>query len=144
MKTKMLAVVAALLFSAGVANVSHAQEAPLYVKVPFDFQVGDHRMPAGEYLVERPVSSSYDLERLRQVGGDAVMTISTVPTEAKNGDRVPELIFNVYGRTHFLAQIWVDSGHGHELIKSKGEKEIMRGAQATDVALLLYPAATAR
>jgi len=139
MKTKMFAVVAALLLTLVAGKVSHAQDAPLYVKVPFDFQIGDQMMPAGEYLVERPVASSWSLQRLRQVNGDAVMTISTVPTEAKNGDRVPELIFNVYGRTHFLAQIWVDSGHGHQILKSKREKEMLRSVQGTEVALLFLP-----
>src|SRR5215472_10717377 len=107
MKTKMFAVVAALLLTLMAAKVSHAQETRLYVNVPFDFQVGDQMMPAGEYLVERPFSSSWSLQRLRHVNGDAVSTISTIPTEAKNGDRMPELIFNVYGKTRFLAEIWV-------------------------------------
>jgi len=52
---------------------------------------------------------------------------------------VPELIFNVYGRTHFLAQIWVDSGHGHQVLKSKREKEMLRTVQGTEVALLFLP-----
>ena len=144
MKTKMFAVVAALLLSLVAANASHAQEGPLSVTIPFAFQVGNQTMPAGQYLVERPLTNSFSLQRLRQVNGDAVATISTVAMEAKSGDRVPELIFNVYGRTYFLAQIWADSAHGHELIKSKREKEMLRGVQGTEVALLLYPVSMPR
>ena len=32
------------------------------------------------------------------------------------GKREPELIFNVYGKTYFLAQIWTGGSQGHELI----------------------------
>lgn len=80
----------------------------------------------------------------RQLNGDAVMTISTVPLEVRNGDRAPELIFNVYGKTYFLAQIWTGNSQGHELIKSKREKEVLRGVHRMEVALLLYPVAMAR
>ena len=144
MRTKMFAVVAALLLSLVAANASHAQEGPLSVTIPFAFQVGNQTMPAGKYLVERPLTNNFSLERLRQLNGDAVMTISTVPLEVRNGYREPELIFNVYGKTYFLAQIWTEGSQGHELIKSKREKEVLRGVHGTEVALLLYPAAMAR
>lgn len=144
MRTKMFAVVAALLLSLVAANASHAQEGPLSVTIPFAFQVGNQTMPAGQYLVERPLTNNFSLQRLRQLNGDAVMTISTVPLEVRNGDRAPELIFNVYGKTYFLAQIWTGGSQGHELIKSKREKEVLRGVHGTEVALLLYPAAMAR
>jgi hypothetical protein len=50
------------------------------------------------------------------------------------------LVFNRYGRTYFLSQIWTVEALGHQLFKSDQEKEIVRGERRTEIALLLYPA----
>ena len=143
MKTKLLAVVAALLLSVVATSVCYAQQTALTVTIPFAFQAGNQTMPAGEYRVESVLESvltgTGQLQRLRQVNGSAVMIVSTVSVEARNGNPNPELVFNRYGQTYFLAQIWTDGAQGHQLFKSNREKEILRGEPRTEIALLLHP-----
>jgi hypothetical protein len=57
MKTKLLAVVAALLLSVVATSVCYAQQTALTVTIPFAFQAGNQTMPAGEYRVESVLES---------------------------------------------------------------------------------------
>jgi hypothetical protein len=59
--------------------------------------------------------------------------------EARNGIPNPELVFNRYGQTYFLSQIWTGGDQGRQLFKSNREKEILRGEPRTEIALLLHP-----
>jgi hypothetical protein len=57
MKTKLFAVVAALLLSVVATSVCYAQQTALTVTIPFAFQAGNQTMPAGEYRVESVLES---------------------------------------------------------------------------------------
>ncbi len=140
MKTKLFAVAVALLLSALATGTSYAQQAELSVKIPFAFQAGNHTMPAGEYLVKSVTDGSGTVQRLRQVDGSAVMNVLTLSVETRNGNPSPKLVFNRYGETYFLAQIWTGS-QGHQLSRSNREKEIAREEGRTEIALSLPPAA---
>ena len=52
MKKQILAVAAALVFTALAPAQSHAQQVT-QAKVPFAFQAGNTMMPAGEYQIQR-------------------------------------------------------------------------------------------
>ena len=146
MKTKLFAIVAALLLSVVATSVCYAQQAALTVTIPFAFQAENQTMPAGEYRVESVLESVLTgtgrLQRLRQVNGSAVMIVSTMSVEARNGIPNPELVFNRYGHTYFLSQIWTGGSQGHQLFKSDREKEIVLGERRTEIALLLQPMAS--
>jgi len=139
MKTKLAVVAAALLFSMVGAGISHAQQYPLSVTIPFDFQAGNRTMPAGEYRVESAYTSTRTIQRLRQVNGDAVVVFATTPVESRSGRVEPELVFNCYGQTKFLAQIWAGDSVGRQLFKSNLEKQAATGEAGREVSLLLYP-----
>ncbi len=112
MKTKLSIVAAALLLSVVATGTCYAQQTTLAVKIPFAFQAGDHTLPAGEYLVESARTGTKAVQRLRQVDGDAVMVFMTIPVETRNGRPNPKLVFNCYGQTRFLSQIWTGDGEG--------------------------------
>jgi hypothetical protein len=139
MKTKLLALVAALLLSVAATSVCYAQQTALTVTIPFAFQAGNQTMPAGDYRVESVLTGTAQLQRLRQVNGAAEMIVSTMSVEARNGNPNPELVFNRYGHTYFLSQIWTGGSQGHQLFKSDREKEIVLGERRTEIALLLQP-----
>src|ERR1700719_1269589 len=124
MRTKLFVVVAALLLSVVATSVCYAQQTALAMTIPFAFQAGNQTMPAGEYRVESVLTGTGQLQRLQQVNGSAVMIVSTMSVEARNGNQNPELVFNRYGQTYFLSQIWTDGAQGHQLFKSNREKEI--------------------
>jgi hypothetical protein len=140
MKTKLFAIAVTFLLSAVATSTCYAQQAELAVKIPFTFQAGNHRMPAGEYLVK---SGTGTVQRLRQVDGNAVMNVLTISVETRNGHPSPRLVFHRYGEIYFLAQIWTGS-QGHQLSRSNWEKEIAREEGRTKIALVLQSTAAGR
>jgi hypothetical protein len=140
MKAKLYVLAAALVLSVVATSTSHAQQYTLSVKIPFAFQAGDHTLPAGEYVVDSTISGTRMIQRLRQVDGNAMMVVMTIPVEARNGHAVPELVFNCYGETKFLSQIWTGDNEGRQLSKSNREKRAAIGEGGREIALLLQPA----
>lgn len=100
------------------------------INIPFEFSVGDSKLPAGDYSIGRAMSTS----------GDAVLLISNVnhsdsafplTNSAQSRDRkdVPTLVFHRYGDQYFLYQVWPAGGtYGRELVKSRSERELQRKA----------------
>jgi hypothetical protein len=87
MKTKLSFVAAALLFSVATTGSCYAQQTVLDVKIPFAFQAGNHTLPAGEYRVERAIRGTELAQRIRQVDGDAVMTVAVSWCKKDSGKR---------------------------------------------------------
>jgi hypothetical protein len=140
MKPKLYVLAAALVLSIVAAGASYAQQYSLSVEIPFAFQAGDHTLPAGKYLVESAVSGTQAIQRLRQVDGNVVMTVMTMPVGARNGYSEPKLVFNCYGQAKFLSQIWTGNSEGLQLFKSNREKRAAIGEGGREIALLLQPA----
>ena len=139
MKMKLSIVAAALLLSVVATGTCYAQQTTLTVKVPFAFQAGDHTLPAGEYRVSSAITGTKTIQRLRQVDGDAVIGFATLPADTRNGHPDAKLIFNRYGQTRFLSQIWTGDGEGRQLIKSNREKQTAAGERGREIALHLQP-----
>jgi hypothetical protein len=96
-------------------------------------------LPLGEYRVQPMSTGSGDVQLIRQTDGDALTVVLTMAVDPEDGKSEPQLIFNHYGNSYFLSQIWTGAGQGRELFKSKREKETARGEARTEVALLAYP-----
>ena len=139
MKKQAFALAVGLLVSMGAAGVCHAQRPALGVNIPFSFQVGDKTLPAGEYRVQSMSAGSGDVQLIREKDGDALTVVLTMVVDPKDAKSEPQLIFNHYGNSYFLSQIWTGAGQGRELFKSKREKETARGEVWTEAALLAYP-----
>ena len=96
--------------------------------IPFEFSVGDSKLPAGEYSIRRAQPSS----------GDTVLVISNVnhpdsvlpltnSAQSLNAKDVNTLVFHRYGDQYFLFQVWPAGGtYGRELVKSHREREAQR------------------
>ena len=106
------AFVAAVLSFAGVL---HAQNVPHYiqVRVPFEFNVGNKLLPAGDYkLVCTP-----DEVELRGARGQVVASV--VHHSVRTADTVvsPKLVFTGEGGEHVLRQVWPgETSYGYELV----------------------------
>ena len=99
-------------------------------EIPFDFMVGNRRMPKGEYLIES-VNDSGTLTIRNAKKGKAVtfMTIRHKPTDKPKS----KLIFNRYGDQHFLSRIWDGSSETVlKIEKSKAEKRAAKLAKKED------------
>jgi hypothetical protein len=109
------------------------------VKIPFAFQAGGHTLPAGEYRVSSALTGTKAIQRLRQVDGDAVIEFVTMSVDTRNGHPDAKLVFNCYGQTRFLSQIWTGDGEGRQLFKSNREKQTAAGEGGREIAVLLQP-----
>jgi hypothetical protein len=115
----MLVFVGVAPLQAQSINVSGASR----VNVPFQFNVGHEKFPAGDYLIAPVLDSSIRIQNIS--GGKATVVL----TNWTSGGRVqgPKLVFNTYGDRHFLSQFWLHrSDIGRQLFVSAEEIEVAR------------------
>jgi hypothetical protein len=144
MKTQILAIASALLFSTVMASESRAQSRTMEANVPFAFEVGEKTMPAGTYRIESVLTGSGTLQVIRNANGDVQVTVSTILVPAKSENSAVELIFHRYGSHNFLAQIQNGDGHARELFESQLEKKLARSQAMNEIALLTHVPAERR
>jgi hypothetical protein len=125
----LLALVGVLLM---VASAS-AQSDHLVANVPFSFRVGDVVLPAAKYDISYNVIPGFLVLR----GGGQQRLMSVLSAERTTPSKDNKLVFNRYGSTYFLSQIWqAGSSRGNALPTTRMEKEIARGAvQSPEVIL---------
>jgi acetyl-CoA carboxylase beta subunit len=95
--------------------------------IPFDFQVGNKTLPAGDYIV-RCINMASDQRALQLLArdGGARVTVQTNSVMGKASDSA-RLIFNRYGEHYFFAQAWLPGDTtGMRAPKSSYEKRIAR------------------
>ena len=132
MKVQLMA--ATLCFFGGVIS-TQAQVGGVKVKVPFDFEVANKTLPAGEYVMW----SQRDQVMLRAASGIMVAKVPANRT-IHDGGASGKVIFNCYQRRCFLAQLWTaDAEKAREIVKSKNEKEVCRRGEPSQFALLVEP-----
>jgi hypothetical protein len=124
------------LFAAVACSGLQAQNTTVRASIPFDFQIGQTRMPAGDYQFRHEHGW---LAVQDQSGTHVTAAITTAGDRPTMPTNKAVLQFNRYGQAYFLATIWKgDSDVGRSLSKSTREKElaIHGGAvQTTTVAL---------
>lgn len=125
----MVVIMVALLTVAGLST-ARAQSninSELKVNIPFEFSVGNHTMPAGEYVVRctNPASDMKVLQ-LRSSDGRATALVRTSSVIGKTLASA-KLVFNRYGDQYFFAQAWMPADDtGMQASESKAEKRIAR------------------
>ena len=118
-----------------VASVAPTQAQTLgtriRVNVPFDFNVSEKKLPAGEYSVGRAVNRADDLAvSVNDVDGHskAIRLSNTVYRSRPNEKGL--LVFHRYGDQYFLFQVWpAGATVGREFPKSKREREVQKLAR---------------
>jgi hypothetical protein len=138
MKKQILAVAAALVFTALAPAQSHAQQIT-QAKVPFAFQAGDTMMPAGEYQIQRVLPSTKAVQLIRRTDSSASTFVFTNVVESRDKNADPKLIFHCYSNECFLSEIWAGSGQGLKLEQSRREKEVSRAKAEHELAVVSLP-----
>jgi len=124
-------IIAGVLVMAAV--VTSAQTVGLRVDVPFQFNVGEKALPAGEYLILAPQGGT-----LRITGPNGAAAIAITNLVSGHRPDGPGMIdFNCYGQRCFLSQFWTARTEaGEEVVKGKLEREVAKGKeQFTTIAL---------
>jgi hypothetical protein len=76
-----------------------AQSTKMKVNVPFNFHVGEKKLPAGAYLV----STRVGFVQLSDLNGHDVVSI-TIPITRRPPKENGHLVFSVYGAEYFLTE----------------------------------------
>jgi hypothetical protein len=135
MSTKVFATLSLMALSVVTPHVLVTPmfaERPLTAEIPFDFTVGSTFMRAGVYTVTFDNPGIVKIAREDRKASCAVLTMAV---QAGKTPEVGKLVFNKYGKSHFLSQIWsAGYGQGKALRRSKAELEIARNAATSQVA----------
>jgi hypothetical protein len=106
-----------------------AQSEAMRVRIPFEFQVVETRLPAGTYLVEKRGEAI----RLSDADGHSVAVVA-IPTANRAPQSDNLLIFNRYGQQYFLSEVlWMGYSTASGIIKSRTEIELAKLSAAKRV-----------
>lgn len=117
------------LFFAATAMFAQLESQPLMkVNVPFQFTVANHTLPAGEYMIstiqpERTI-------RIASVKGKASEILTVSPLYASRPSANSRLVFNRYGDSYFLAEVW-STGQNVARNVPQGKREIEMASNGT-------------
>ena len=132
MKIKLLA--AGMFFLGGVIS-THAQTGGVRVKVPFEFEIANKHLPAGEYVL----SSEHEQVWLRVYRGNTVAVVQS-NRAVHDGGKTGKILFNCYEKLCFLSQLWLpDAAGAREILTSKSEKQAAKRGEPQQLALLAQP-----
>jgi hypothetical protein len=125
MKKQAHILIAMLVLVGFMAVGAQAQSGGMTViaHIPFDFNVGNKTLPAGEYRVRQ---LNLAVLKLESKDGRASAVVMTNSVSAKE-EQSPKLIFNRYGSRYFFAQAWIEgSNSGLQAPKSRAERSVER------------------
>ena len=112
------------LLCAGVQ--AQTTNSPVKFHVPFDFNIGQQTLPAGDYLVSyasRDTDSPAVIIRSR--AGSASRVLQMTPVGAGKSRRSARLVFNRYGERYFLSQVWTTAERaGLKVRRSRAERTV--------------------
>jgi len=118
MRSRFLAV--GLAFLGGV--VSAQAQTGVLVRVPFEFQIANMTLPAGEYVV----TSDHEQVWVRVYHGNTVAVVQS-NRATNDGGKAGKVIFNCYEKLCFLSQVWLPGAEGSRaILASKSEKVAAR------------------
>jgi hypothetical protein len=124
MKSRVFAILGSLTLLTAAAALAQS-ELVLRADIPFDFRVGTAMLPAGQYDVRPQTVGGVML--IRRVDGSAAAMTLTNGARARKTPGPGTLVFNRYGNTYFLGEVWnPGSSEGCQVIKSKAEREFAR------------------
>lgn len=137
----MVAFVSALASSVSAQTPSRN----VMARIPFEFNVGDKTLPAGDYLIAEITSDGAALRISNQDDNKSVSRL----TSAVRGSEPKEhstLVFQRYGERLYLSQVWITGERaGREMIKSGQQRAMDRElaknnakAETVAIAAVLY------
>jgi hypothetical protein len=93
------------------------------VTVPFDFMVGDRRLPAGNYSL-RPLTTAYRVLMITNwhEGRSLMFGANFDEHLVLQGDA--RLIFDRYEDQYFLREVWMTGSESYDLPKSRTERSL--------------------
>ena len=131
----------AMTIIAGVSAQAQSLQYRLTVNIPFDFTVGDKKLPAGKYWVNRAQETSGDkVLQISSTDGRETVNRFSIPVVTLHPKNEGSLVFHRYGEDYFLSQIWPAAATtGRGLPKSNAERELERNARENTIGAVKAP-----
>ena len=108
----------------------------LEADVPFQFHVRNTTLPAGRYMIHELEGSDLTVMQISSADGKLSALFDVESAQAKTTPEKSELIFNKYGDSYFLSELF-DEGNvdGSKLMTSREEKRVSKesGAEVAQV-----------
>ncbi|MEA2172893.1 MAG: hypothetical protein QOD00_485 [Blastocatellia bacterium] len=120
----MLVIIISLAFITAVVTANAQSTSRLKAQVPFEFMVGDQKLPAGTYNIS-PLLGQTDagiiLKNAKSSAAAMRLTTNIV-------GRAPQtkLVFHKYANRYYLAEVWDATEVGRQLRTSTSEKAMER------------------
>jgi len=128
MRKQAYEMIATIVLVGALAVAAHAQfggRSLLIANIPFEFNVGNQKLPAGEYMV-RVIGSDDSILQISNIDGRKSVVLLTRSVQGKMQDN-GKLVFNRYGDTYFFVQAWTPGlSTGMEAPKSRAERNLVR------------------
>jgi hypothetical protein len=104
----------------------------LTVDIPFDFYVGEGKMPSGKYEFEQTMQQTGSGGLIVRSAAKSARPAIIVPSAGRSSKGMSDalLVFNRYGSEHFLAQVNLGADDlSFRIRKSAVEKRVAAGYQ---------------
>ncbi|HYW71868.1 MAG TPA: hypothetical protein VE961_12590 [Pyrinomonadaceae bacterium] len=137
MKKTTYTIIASIVLAGSMAVAAQAQTArpaPVRVSIPFQFNVGNATMPAGEYLIRQLTAdaNASTLQISRQDGSANVLV--NVIGEVGQTQAMSKLTFHRYGNQYYFAEVWIDGEQdGLQAPRSKAERATQKETAALNI-----------
>jgi len=119
-----------------LATAVQAQTTNVKASIPFDFVVGNHAYPAGEYTVKSLSQNSAAIRIDNADESEKGMTLSSVCQKAQLAAQTV-LVFQRLGDNYFLYQVWTEGNSlGREFPKSKREIQLAKNNSQPELVMV--------
>jgi hypothetical protein len=120
--SKILALTLIMLPVMAFAQLKPDQK--IIVNVPFEFNVANKVLPAGQWTAHRQPMSDREL-MMENIDARVIVGSMTLPGESKMEPRTSALVFNKYGDRYFLSAIKVEGDRTtYRIPETKAEAEL--------------------
>ena len=119
-------IIPSLLLTMALGDIVYAQIVrELDCDIPFAFNAGNTRLPAGKYVIVVPDVSETTLLQLQSADGKISVLLETISYQPDMLPKTSELVFDRIGKREFLREITVqDRQYGYQLAKSHDEVKL--------------------
>ena len=130
--TKVTLLSAMLLVTSVASAQGQSLANRITANIPFEFSIGEEKLPAG----------TYSISRVNQSIGDAVLSVSdddghakairlSSPAQRSRANSKATLVFHYYGGQYFLFQVWpAGATTGRQFPRSQSERDAQRNLAA--------------
>jgi len=121
-----IAAVSLILLVGALSGRAQTRTGELTVNIPFDFNVGEKTLPAGDYVISRNFETPNRLT-IRSADRSVAVTVYASQLNIAQQQIETRLTFNEYRGQRFLARVQSQSGRfSHELTRAQGERKLIR------------------